>query len=455
MPENEFTDWVTEARHQKSTAVLSPPALSVPDTPIANLEIRLVEPTPVPSRVGSLGGSISVSGLLNVSARPPRLTEEPEAEEVVDEEASDDDAEDEAQADEGQSSDALRIRSKPKSTSRGGKKKGKFFVHSSPSKGSGSDSATSPSTMKSPPQIPVDTVQPPSPTTSNISRISEGHDRRRSSASSSGIALRKKSPRSPEKKRHVSLSTMRGRFTAEKRRAAEKLERKAEEEARLQAEAEEAAAAEAEGSGWEDEEEDGEEEEEEEEEGDWSDDDEEKATEADDTEDTPETGSETAYGPRRSRHRWPELRDPPPPPAPTPLKKMSLQHRQMAKAERERIEAELEARQKREMFAKKQIFGTQKPVNSEGLLSGIFKRGASMVNLVSTAYLQYENQLIARWIRRPHRPLFVRRRPMATFPTSADPHSFPRPLSLEANRPWQCQSRLVFPSLAYRQSGPG
>ena len=161
MPENEFTDWVTEARHQKSTAVLSPPALSVPDTPIANLEIRLVEPTPVPSRVGSLGGSISVSGLLNVSARPPRLTEEPEAEEVVDEEASDDDAEDEAQADEGQSSDALRIRSKPKSTSRGGKKKGKFFVHSSPSKGSGSDSATSPSTMKSPPQIPVDTVRPP------------------------------------------------------------------------------------------------------------------------------------------------------------------------------------------------------------------------------------------------------------------------------------------------------
>jgi hypothetical protein len=173
---------------------------------------------------------------------------------------------------------------------------------------------------------------------------------------------------------------MRGRFTAEKRRAAEVLERKAEEEqARAMAEAEAAAAAEAEGSGWEDDEE------EEEEEGDWSDDDddEEGALQAGDTNDEGhETGSETAYGRRRSRHRWPELRDPPPPPAPTPLKQMSLTQRQAAKAERDRIEAELEAQQKREMFAKQQIFGTQKPVNSEGLLSGIFKRGASMVNLV-------------------------------------------------------------------------
>ena len=387
MPENEFTDWVSEARVKKATEEhVSPPTLSVPDTPIANLEIRLVEPTPVPSRVGSLGGSINVSGLLNVSARPPRLTEEPEAEEVVEETERGDSGE---EGEEGQGSDALSIRARPKPTGRiSNKKKNKFFVHSSPSKGSGSDSAVSPSTMKSPPILPADVqpAQPPSSSTSAISRLSEDHGRRQSSASSAGVVLatRKKSPRSPDKRRHVSLSTMRGRFTAEKRRAAEVLERKAEEEqarARARAEEEEAAA---EGSGWEDDDEEEEEEIKEiDEEGDWSDDEDEDATQGGDTNDEgADTGSETPYGKRRSRNRWPELRDPPPPPAPTPLKQMSLGQRQAAKAERERIEAELEAQQKREMFAKKQIFGSQKPVTSEGLLSGIFKRGASMVNLV-------------------------------------------------------------------------
>ena len=60
-----FKDWVTEA--QRNATVI--PSLSVPDTPVANVEIRLVEPTPVPSRVGSLGGSMATSNLLSVGGR--------------------------------------------------------------------------------------------------------------------------------------------------------------------------------------------------------------------------------------------------------------------------------------------------------------------------------------------------------------------------------------------------
>ena len=137
--------------------------------------------------------------------------------------------------------------------------------------------------------------------------------------------------------------------------------------------------------------------------------------------DDAETGSETAYGPRRSRHRWPELKEPPPPPAPTPLKQMSIVQRQAAKAERERIEAELEAQHKREMFAKKQIFGSQKPVNSEGLLSGIFKRGASMVNLVCFLSLVLWTELMFRWTRLQARLLCALRPRTATCPTSLWP----------------------------------
>jgi hypothetical protein len=144
---------------------------------------------------------------------------------------------------------------------------------------------------------------------------------RRSSGSSTGAGASKK-------KRHVSLSTMKGKYHAEKRKAAAALEAK---EARE------------EDGGWEDDEEDLDE---------WSND------EAD-------RSSLTAASPKEI-----------PPPAPTPLVRMSKKQREAAKAERAQIEAELEAQRKREMFAKQQIFGQPR-----GLLSQALQRGGSLVDL--------------------------------------------------------------------------
>ncbi len=76
-------------------------------------------------------------------------------------------------------------------------------------------------------------------------------------------------------------------------------------------------------------------------------------------------------------------KEPPPPPAPTPLKRMSKKEKMAAAAERAKIEAELEAQEKRKMFAKREIFGENNRQNSEGLLTNLFKRGGSMVDLVS------------------------------------------------------------------------
>ncbi|ORX39925.1 hypothetical protein BD324DRAFT_615552 [Kockovaella imperatae] len=58
LEKDSFKDWVSEAKRNNV------PTLSLPDTPVANVEIRLVEPTPVPSRVGSLGGSLATGTLL-------------------------------------------------------------------------------------------------------------------------------------------------------------------------------------------------------------------------------------------------------------------------------------------------------------------------------------------------------------------------------------------------------
>jgi hypothetical protein len=120
---------------------------------------------------------------------------------------------------------------------------------------------------------------------------------------------------------------MKGKFMAEKRRAAAAMEAK---EARE------------EDGGWEDEDEDLDE---------WSDD-----------------GSDIA-----SMTGSPEQI---PPPAPTPLVRMSKKQREAAAAERARIEAELEAQRKREMFAKQAIFG-----QPQGLLSQALQRGGSLVDL--------------------------------------------------------------------------
>jgi hypothetical protein len=74
---------------------------------------------------------------------------------------------------------------------------------------------------------------------------------------------------------------------------------------------------------------------------------------------------------------------------------MSRKQRLAAQEERRKIEAELEAQKKREMFAKQHIFGA-KPAQSEGLLSGIFKKGGSMVDLVSLEITFWHNKLTIR-----------------------------------------------------------
>jgi hypothetical protein len=215
------------------------------------------------------------------------------------------------------------------SSNGGGKGKGKFFVQSSPSRASVSDS----SAITSVSPLNVNTQQspanPPSPAKpAPLSPLSPQppHQQppamRRSSGSSTGAS---------KKKRHVSLSTMKGKYHAEKRKAAAALEAK---EARE------------EDGGWEDDEEDLDE---------WSDD---------------EAGkSITSASPKEI-----------PPPAPTPLVRMSKKQREAAKAERAQIEAELEAQRKREMFAKQQIFGQPR-----GLLSQALQRGGSLVDLQAAA----------------------------------------------------------------------
>ncbi|OCF44145.1 hypothetical protein I317_01937 [Kwoniella heveanensis CBS 569] len=388
--ENNFKDWVEDAKKHCPPPPPPPasaaPTLSLPDTPIANVEIRLVEPTPVPSRVGSLGGSMNASGLLTSSATiPPALKEDVEEERKAERESK------------------VRIAPIQTPSSRSGspKKKGKFFVQSSLGKGSGSDSS-----HPSP--------NPPSTTTivPTLLPNSKHHPRRRSSGDSSTGAPKaaKVDLHPPPQRRHVSLSTMRGKYQAEKRRMAENL---AKDQANQDKDNEE--------SGWEDEDEDEDEE-------DWSDDDEDKPEtkgkesvrqhqpqpqlkeekEKSEQEEPERRGKEQPNRRRStSRPRPPARstsgdqydlaalltrrpsqhgrahhgqRDAPPPPAPTPLTKMSKRERQRAAAERAQIEAQLEAQRQREMFAKQQIFGNRP---TQGLLASALQRGASMVNLHS------------------------------------------------------------------------
>ncbi|WVQ98882.1 hypothetical protein IAU59_006013 [Kwoniella sp. CBS 9459] len=394
--ENNFKDWVEDAKRHTPTppppSMTAAPTLSLPDTPIANVEIRLVEPTPVPSRVGSLGGSMNASGLLTSSAAiPPALKEDVEEERLAERESK---------------AKVAPIQT-GSSRSNSPKKKGRFFVHSSPSKGSGSDSS-----HPSPNPPPTTTIVP------TLLPNSKHHPRRRSSGDSSAGATKSDKidlhPPPPAQRRHVSLSTMRGKYQAEKRRMAENL---AKDQASQDKDNEE--------SGWEDEDE-------EEDEEDWSDDEEETGnakvkakTKEPVRQPSPEQlqkeekeKSEQEERDRRakeqssrrqstSRPRPPARstsgdhhdlatlltrrpsqhdrqhhgkRDAPPPPAPTPLTKMSKKERQRAAAERAQIEAQLEAQRQREMFAKQQIFGNRP---SQGLLASALQRGASMVNLHS------------------------------------------------------------------------
>jgi hypothetical protein len=342
-----FKDWIAEAKEDLETrprpsSSLQRPTIHVPSSPPSHLEIRLVEPTPVPSRVGSLGGSMNPTPNGYLNSTMTQAARAPALDEVEEQDVSSGDTSASPQKKKGLNKGKGKATGnghghgngsghgggKGKAADGGGKGKGKFFVQSSPSRASVSDS----SAITSVSPLNVNTQespanQPPAAKAAPLSPLSPQPPQqqlamRRSSGSSTGAS---------KKKRHVSLSTMKGKYHAEKRKAAAALEAK---EARE------------EDGGWEDDEEDLDE---------WSDD---------------EAGkSITSASPREI-----------PPPAPTPLVRMSKKQREAAKAERAQIEAELEAQRKREMFAKQQIFGQPR-----GLLSQALQRGGSLVDLQAAA----------------------------------------------------------------------
>ena len=330
-----FKDWVAEAKEDlesrpRSTPNIHRPTIHVPSSPPSHLEIRLVEPTPVPSRVGSLGGSMNPTPNGYLNSTNTQMTRAPPLDEVEEQELSSGSI-----STSSQKKNVNKGKGKATATGSGnanahgngngkGKGKGKFFVQSSPSRASVSDSSpvTSASLVITQ-EIPAGqsaAVQssPAKPSPLSPQQPQQQIAMRRSSGSSTGAA---------KKKRHVSLSTMKGKYQAEKRKAAAALEAK---EARE------------EDGGWEDDEEDLDE---------WSDDE--------------DKSSMTAASPKEI-----------PPPAPTPLVRMSKKQREAAKAERAQIEAELDAQRKREMFAKQQIFGQPR-----GLLSQALQSGGSLVDL--------------------------------------------------------------------------
>lgn len=344
-----FKDWIAEAKedlesHPRPSLNLHQPTLHVPSSPPSHLEIRLVEPTPVPSRVGSLGGSMNPTPNGYLNSTMSHAARAPSLDEVEEQEVSSGDTSASPHKKKGLHKGKGKATGhsngngngnshgggKGKATDAAGKGKGKFFVQSSPSRASVSDSSAITSvspvnakTQQSPRDQPAPAKPAPPLSLSPQPPQQQQIAMRRSSGSSTGAS---------KKKRHVSLSTMKGKFHAEKRKAAAALEAK---EARE------------EDGGWEDDEEDLDE---------WSD-------------DELDRSSMTAASPKEI-----------PPPAPTPLVRMSKKQREAAKAERAQIEAELEAQRKREMFAKQQIFGQPR-----GLLSQALQRGGSLVDLPAAA----------------------------------------------------------------------
>ena len=329
--DSNFKDWVSDAKRN-----LPPPTLSVPDTPIANLEIHLVEPTPVPSRVGSYGGSLTNSGLLEPVKQPAKA---PSSVKSGMEQHSWQQASSEEET-------SWQLAAQVKIPENTAKRKNKFFLPSSPVKGSSERSVPIHE------YVDTSTRQP-----------------QNSSASDS-------SPQ-PTTVSAVKPPPAKGRL---KNREPIKLSIPDTDEASPQPEKTEAEdhAAEDEDSGWEDEVEDAEE-------GDWSDEDDSgtssKPSKAELLLKTELSERNIALALTRHSSRR-ASKGVPAAPAPTPLAKMSKEDRVAAAAERRRIEADLDAQRKREMFAKQQIFGKGP---EQGLLSGMIKAGGSMVDLVSIA----------------------------------------------------------------------
>ncbi|RSH80415.1 uncharacterized protein EHS24_008993 [Apiotrichum porosum] len=349
-----FKDWVEDARlkhpasPQSGTADTHPPAhpsspvaaaatatpppiptvslphCSAPETPVS-LEIRLVEPTPVPSRVGSLGGSLDATrSVAAKTATQPLLRED------IDEEAEADPATTASAT--APSAPAGPAAPQPRGRRAAGGRS--FFIQSSPGKVSGSESSP-----QSASAIPPPAQAPPEPETNHVS--SQGSNFRSSDDSSSAIVIKKK------EKRHVSMANMRGRFQGEKARAAQAIADRNKKESSDE---------------WEDEDE-------EEDEDEWEDD---------------EPAQDTNDDPPAPHHHQPPHAAPEPhrratepiiPQAPTPPRT-----KKERAAEKARADAQRDAQRKREMFAKQAIFGA-KVAPSEGLLTRTFNIGKSMIDL--------------------------------------------------------------------------
>ncbi|BEI88934.1 uncharacterized protein CcaverHIS019_0202960 [Cutaneotrichosporon cavernicola] len=329
--EDSFKDWIEDARENAAATDESPrhaPQLALPDTPTPNLEIRLVEPTPVPSRVGSLGGSVGGSTPFTKSVAQLAVREEEIEEEVT---TAEDD-----------SPEIQRIRKRSP--------KGGFFIHQSPGKVSGASDGSS--EASAPPPAPIVAETEPVARVEHHQAEANGGPTdssqwRSSAESSSAVVMKKKEPRRP-----VSMATMRGRFQAEKRLAVQAIT------ARKKLEQQQA------GTAPEDDDDD---------DSDWEDDDDETAagstrpTDAEDDDDDWED----------------EMSSVAPSAAPSPRNgKMNKKERAAATA---RLELEKEAMRKRAMFAKKQIDAPATKAPTEGLLSRVFRTGKSMVDLTQAS----------------------------------------------------------------------
>lgn len=338
--ENTFKDWIEDARQHAAAdeeAVSKTPHvaphLSLPDTPTPNVEIRLVEPTPVPSRVGSLGnGSLNGGNLLSKSAMASSRPEPPVCEEAEEEATTSKAAP--------QETDSIPVQSRRRGN--------RFFLYGGDKASAGSDtSQVSQASQVSPNTTPAPPAEEPtasSPTTSSNWRSSGSGD------SSSVVVIKKK------ERRHVSLATMSGRFQREKRIAAQAIAAKTAEEGKDDDDDE-----------WEDDDEEGSDEDTlNEEEGDSPN---EQGSNGDGNDD--DDGDWEDESPEQSVK-------PAPPPPPPPVKSKKERAAERARVEAEK--AEQEQQRKRAMFAKMQIDAV-KPPSSEGLLTRTFRSGKSLVDL--------------------------------------------------------------------------
>ncbi|GMK56988.1 hypothetical protein CspeluHIS016_0308280 [Cutaneotrichosporon spelunceum] len=338
--ENSFKDWIEDALDHGPTTDESPrqaPVLTLPDTPTPNLEIRLVEPTPVPSRVGSLGGSVGGTTPFTKSVAHLPVREEEIEEEVT-----------AAVAD---NSEVQRIRKRAP--------KGGFFIHQSPGKVSGASDGSSEASAPVPaPPVAVELEPVPQAEQRQVEANGEPADSsqwRSSAESSSAVVMRKKEPRRP-----VSMATMRGRFQAEKRLAVQAIAvRKKLEQQRAEPEADD------------------------DDDSDWEDDDDETAA-----------GSTRPTDAENDDDDWEdEVSSAAPSAVPSPRNgRMTKKERAAAAA---RLELEKEALRKRAMFAKKQIDAPAVKAPTEGLLSRVFRTGKSMVDLTQASTSE-ENTSIRR-----------------------------------------------------------